>query len=206
VSSSAPALSTDLLAIVVAVVAFVVSGLFFLVLVPERTPARKAAASETTPESRDQALAADSPRGVPPDTAATLPATPVALGEARIAVSTEAVRYLPVEHDGGRHHLPIDSIVAVHANAHYTYVFDGTAKYFCPLAIGDVESRLDPRRFARVHRSHIINVDYVVRFRRAGDNGLIELKSRDPYTVPVSRSRVAWVRTQLLGPRASAAV
>jgi NO-binding membrane sensor protein with MHYT domain len=33
--SSAPALSSDLLAIVVAVVAFVVSGLFLLVLVPE---------------------------------------------------------------------------------------------------------------------------------------------------------------------------
>ena len=116
------------------------------------------------------------------------------------------VRYLPVEHDGSRHLVPVDSIVAVHANAHYTYVFDGTAKYFCPLAIGDVESRLDPTRFARVHRSHIINIASIVRFRRAGDTGLIELKSRDPYTVPVSRSRVAWVRAQLLGPKASAAV
>src|SRR5262245_13504187 len=36
-SSSAPALSTDLLAIVVAVVAFCVSGLFLLVLVPDRS-------------------------------------------------------------------------------------------------------------------------------------------------------------------------
>ena len=36
-TSSAPALSTDLLAIVVAVVAFCVSGIFLLVLVPDRT-------------------------------------------------------------------------------------------------------------------------------------------------------------------------
>ena len=36
-SSGAPALSTDLLAIVVAVVAFCVSGIFLLVLVPDRT-------------------------------------------------------------------------------------------------------------------------------------------------------------------------
>jgi len=122
----------------------------------------------------------------------------------KIPGPAESARHLPVERDGARHLLPVDSIVAVHANAHYTYVFDGAAKYFCPLAIGDVESRLDPARFARVHRSHIINVEHVLRFKRAGDNGLIELKGRDAYTVPVSRSRIAWVRAHLFGPKAQA--
>jgi NO-binding membrane sensor protein with MHYT domain len=205
--SSAPALSTDLLAIVVAVVAFVVSGLFLLVLVPERTSPRQAMTAALAPEVGEPPVLADAIEGLSPPAAATSPAGLVLSAEVpRAPPSTETVRYLPVEHDGVRHLVPVDSIVAVHANAHYTYVFDGTAKYFCPLAIGDVESRLDPTRFARVHRSHIINIASIVRFRRAGDNGLIELKSRDPYTVPVSRSRVAWVRAQLLGPKASAAV
>src|SRR5215470_11743965 len=47
--SSAPALSTDLLAIVVAVVAFCVSGMFLLFLVPDRTREQPQAAVSVTP-------------------------------------------------------------------------------------------------------------------------------------------------------------
>src|SRR5581483_6637759 len=42
--AGAPALSSDLLAIVVAVVAFLISGVFLLALVPDRTGARATAA------------------------------------------------------------------------------------------------------------------------------------------------------------------
>ena len=69
----------------------------------------------------------------------------------------------------------MDDVVAIHANAHYTYIFDGDDKLFCPLAIGDVELRLDKSRFVRVHRSHIVNIDRVVGYRRSGDNELVEL-------------------------------
>src|SRR5262249_53303107 len=142
---------------------------------------------------------------VPPEPVEAAPSTaemePVA-GEPE----TESARTLPVEHDGATRLLPVDSIVAVHANAHYTYVFDGTAKYFCPLAIGDVEARLSPPRFARVHRSHIVNIERIVRLKRAGDNGLIELEARDAYSVPVARSRLAWVKSQIGAPRAREAV
>jgi DNA-binding LytR/AlgR family response regulator len=137
---------------------------------------------------------------------ATVPASPSANPEAAaMRLEAETARHLPVEHDGGRHLVPIESIVAVHANAHYTYVFDGTSKFFCPLAIGDVEGRLDPTRFARVHRSHIVSIEHVLRLKRAGDNGLIELKTREAYTVPVSRSRYASLRTQLDGAKAQTA-
>jgi len=117
--------------------------------------------------------------------------TAVANGELR------ATQFLPVEREGATHHLSVEKIVAVRANAHYTYVFDGTSTYFCPLAISEVEARLGGGRFARVHRSHIINIDRVLRLKRAGDNGLIELKGEDAYAVPVSRSRLAWVKSQL---------
>jgi DNA-binding LytR/AlgR family response regulator len=207
---TAPALSVDLLAMVVAVVAFVVSGLFLLILVPERAEVQQAAmalhpvgmfeagGAKSAAEALDGHARLESDDALPID-GATLTAQ----------IATDAalpVRHLPVEHDGARHLLSVDSIVAVHANAHYTYVFDGVTKYFCPLAIGDVESRLDPARFARVHRSHIINVDRIVRLKRAADAGLIELRGRDPYTVPVSRSRLPWVRAHLTGAKASAAV
>jgi DNA-binding LytR/AlgR family response regulator len=88
-------------------------------------------------------------------------------------------------------------VVAVHANAHYTYVFDGREKLFCPLAIGDVESRLDSTRFVRVHRSHIVNIDRVVGYRRSGDNELVEMASPHDYLVPVSRSRMGSLKSRV---------
>jgi DNA-binding LytR/AlgR family response regulator len=109
-----------------------------------------------------------------------------------------AARHLPVEREGARHFVAVDAIVAVHANAHYTYIFDGTAKLFCPLPISDVEARLDTRRFIRVHRSHIVNVDRVIGLKRAGDNGVIELAGADRYTVPVSRSRFGPLKSRLV--------
>ena len=39
---------------------------------------------------------------------------------------------------GARHFVAVEDVVAVHANAHYTYIFDGNDTLFCPLAIGDV--------------------------------------------------------------------
>jgi DNA-binding LytR/AlgR family response regulator len=191
-SSGAPALSTDLLAIVVAVVAFIVSGVFFLTLVPERPAATPAPATETAPAaSRDAALADATPAAADLGQGSFAP-----LGGAG-GPPRRAARQLPVEKDGITHFVAVDDIVAIHANAHYTYLYDGTAKLFCPLAIGDVESRLDASRFVRVHRSHIINIDRVVGLRRSGDNGVVELAGAAPYAVPVSRSRVAWLKARI---------
>jgi NO-binding membrane sensor protein with MHYT domain len=200
----APALSSDLLAIVVAIVAFIVSGIFLLALVPERSRAamKPVAHASAAPQSGQTAEArtvvSDAPAdGVVADPSAnTGHATFDPLGGAG-GPPRRTVQRLPVERDGITQFVPVDDIVAVHANAHYTYVFDGKAKLFCPLAISVVESRLDKARFIRVHRSHIVNIDRIVGLKRAGDTGLIELAALDPYTVPVSRSRLGWLKSHL---------
>ncbi|HMN85099.1 MAG TPA: LytTR family DNA-binding domain-containing protein, partial [Bauldia sp.] len=174
VATTAPALSVDLLAIVVAVVAFVVSGLFLLILVPEREEeAARGPARRGVPDDAITVLAAEGP-AAPPDAGFPTAAAEAAAGDGA-ADASAASRQLPVEQDGATRYIPVASIVAVHANAHYTTIFDGKHKYFCPLAIGDVEARLDPARFARVHRSHIVAVDRVVKLRKAGDSGRAEL-------------------------------
>jgi NO-binding membrane sensor protein with MHYT domain len=199
-ASGAPALSSDLLAIVVAIVAFLVSAVFLLFLVPDRT----------VPEI-------DAPRNLPDIVPDIMPdgAKPngrIAPQDAELGSGSYGplggaggprrrfARHLPVERDGATHFVAIDEVVAVHANAHYTYIFDGTAKLFCPLAIGDVEARLDASRFVRVHRSHIINIERVVGLKRAGDSGMVELAAADHYAVPVSRSRVGWLKSRI-GPK-----
>jgi NO-binding membrane sensor protein with MHYT domain len=198
-TSGAPALSSDLLAIVVAVVAFIVSGVFLLLLVPDRKPATAQAAAGSAALSVPAPIVeAAHAEPVPVDVRITddelgtlSPLGGTGAPRGRIA------RRLPVERDGMTHYVTVEDIVAVHANAHYTYIFTGSAKLFCPLAIGDVEARLDGSRFARVHRSHIVNLDRVVGMRRSGDGGLVELAAPDRYSVPVARSRVGWFKARI---------
>lgn len=174
--ATAPVLSPDLLAIVVAIVAFILSAVFLLTLVPERS----------------DWLPVETPEPGRPEPA---PATPDAASPA--GPLRRLAEQLPVERDGATHYVAVSDIVAVHANAHYSYVFDGKVKYFCPLAIGDVASRLDGRHFLRVHRSHIVNVDRIIGLKRVGDTGILELEALDRYTVPVSRSGLAPLKARL---------
>ncbi|MGB9384228.1 MAG: MHYT domain-containing protein, partial [Pseudolabrys sp.] len=193
-SSGAPALSTDLLAIVVAVVAFCVSGIFLLVLVPERAREQDVApAIATYPDVSVATVFAGSRNG---DQAQFGRGTYAPLGGAG-GPPPRIAHHLPVEHDGATHFIAVEDVVAVHANAHYTYVFNGTLKLFCPLAIGEVESRLDKGRFIRVHRSHIVNIDRVIGHRRNGDSELVEMAASDHYSVPVSRSRIGWLKSRI---------
>jgi diguanylate cyclase len=201
----APALSTDLLAIVVAIVAFLVSGIFLLTLVPDRS--RNMAQMGALPPAPAEPVAA--PAEPVADAATALGAAPTTTDTGGLGQGTyqplggvgspprRAAKQLPIERDGATHYVPVDDIVAVHANAHYTYVFDGQAKLFCPLAIGVIESRLDGERFIRIHRSHIVNIDRITGLKRIGDTGLVELGAMEPYTVPVSRGRFAWLRSRL---------
>ena len=164
-SAVAPALSPDLLAVIVAIVAFMVSGGFLLLLVPERNartdgvPARSppVSANDGAAEAVLEAVGRFSPLGGvggPPRRAAS---------------------HIPVERNGLTTHIPALSIVAVRADAHYTHVFDGSTSYFCSLSIGEIEQRLDPALFVRVHRSHIVNIARVDGARFNGDAGVIEL-------------------------------
>ncbi len=215
-AAGAPALSTDLLAIVVAVVAFCVSGIFLLILVPDPSRSAVAASSAVSGAPMTAAIAdlADEPATLPAavqnladdgggDGADGLDANPEfgrgsygPLGGAG-APPRRFARHLPVERDGGTHFVAVDDVVAIHANAHYTYIFNGSDKLFCPLAIGDVESRLDGSRFLRIHRSHIVNIERVVGYKRSGDNEVVEMDAAHDYPVPVSRSRIGWLKSRV---------
>ena len=190
-ASTAPALSTDLLAIVVAVVGFCVSGIFLLFLVPDRAaPAFAETAGASIPVATPgvHAEAVQNPdlgRG-----------TAAPLGGAG-GPPRRFARHLPVERDGATQFVAVESVVAVHANAHYTYLFNGNDRLFCPLAISDVEQRLDNNRFIRVHRSHIVNIERVIGYKRSGDNELVEMQATEHYAVPVSRSRVGSLKSRV---------
>ena len=194
----APALSTDLLAIVVAVVGFGVSGIFLLFLVPDRTQTFSQAGAHTGDNPPSDAIATTAP-----DEQSALAAESPQLGRGTFGPLGGAgaprrfARHLPIERDGGRQFVAVEDVVAVHANAHYTHIFNGNDRLFCPLAIGDVESRLDTARFVRVHRSHIVNIERIVGYRRSGDSEMVELDAANHYVVPVSRSRIGQLKSRV---------
>jgi len=200
--SGAPALSTDLLAIVVSIVGFCVCGIFFLALVPEDPTAKRAALDLGAAATAAPPATTPAPDPAPLPAGAHGPTHAPELGRGGFgplggagAPPRRFALHLPIERDGSTHFVAVDDVVAVHANAHYTFVFNGHDKLFCPLAIGDVESRLDASRFVRVHRSHIVNIARVVGYKRSGDNELVELDAAQHYPVPVSRGRIGSLKS-----------
>jgi NO-binding membrane sensor protein with MHYT domain len=178
---TAPTLTVDLLAIVVAVTAFLISGFFLLVLLPERLGAWDGQAAGAAP-------------AVVTDEAAT------AGGGADIAASPAAsdpVGHISASRNGVTLFLPFERVYAIHADAHYTRVFDGRDTYFCAVSISDLEARLDPACFVRVHRSHIINIRHAAALRRIREQGVIELDGLVKRRVPVSRNRLPKLKAAL---------
>jgi DNA-binding LytR/AlgR family response regulator len=102
--------------------------------------------------------------------------------------------FISVEKEGRLHEICADDIFAVRANAHYSYIHDGEQEYFCGLPISALEARLDPTRFLRVHRSHIVAIDRVVSLKRAGENGVAELAAPVRCSIPIARSHFRQVK------------
>jgi len=188
--SGGPAMSRDVLTLVVAVLAFVISASFLLFLVPERAQRPGVAFA---PAAAGAAAGGASPAAVRPVARAAL----APLGEAG-KTRQRPPATVPVEEQGETRQLPVTEVVSVQATAHYTLVFDGRREWLSPWSIGQAAAQLDAGRFARVHRSHIVALDRVVAMRRHGDGALLELSTdAERRRVPVARSRVADVRARL---------
>ena len=70
----------------------------------------------------------------------------------------------------------------------YIAAHAGTAQHLLHLSLSQLEGRLDPQRFARIHRTHIVNLDHVIAFRTQPDARLIA-DLDDGTRLPVSRAK-----------------
>jgi NO-binding membrane sensor protein with MHYT domain len=179
-----PALSRNALALVATVMSFGVSGAFLLSLVPDdrANPAPRLMAPA-------EALAAAGPP-IPISSGIEPAPSPQPVAPPRLA----GVR---VEKDGRPRLIPVEDIYAVHANAHYTLIHDGTQEYFCNQSISALEAELDRGKFMRVHRSSIVRLDRVTRLRRAGDAAIVGLGDPVRCTIPVARGQVREVKARI---------
>ncbi len=180
-------ISSDILAMIVSVMAFSISGIFMLALIPREQQ------GPMVDQKWNDLSAHVAPLGKPAD---FVPTTATDLDLPETASVSDGAVLLPIEKSGHRFHISASDIVSVHANAHYTFVFNGSDDLFCPLSISEVDERLGTGRFFRTHRSYIVNLSHIVRVKKASDAALAELDSSIRRTVPVSRTRVAQLRDE----------
>ena len=167
VSSFGPSVSSDALTIVVALLAFVVSGGFLLYLIPE-----------------SGRYAGEARVSVPPAESSHRP-------------ELQRVTLVPIESEGATKLMAAKEICAVQATTHYTLVYDGRQEYFSPWSITEAENRLDKDLFMRVHRSHLIAIDKVKALRKSGDGAVVEVGEPIARVIPVSRTHSAELKSRL---------
>jgi hypothetical protein len=99
----------------------------------------------------------------------------------------------------------VPSVSFIRSEGHYTWVHTGQGSQFCNLNIGDLESRLDPQLFLRVHRSYIVNLSHVDEIVRDDGRMTLRMMGPTPVEIPVSRSSAPRLMEQLgLGDSVSA--
>lgn len=164
-----PSVSSDTLMIVVSVLAFIVSSVFLLYLIPETS-------------NLDMAE----------DGQAPVPEAPDATAQVKPAAAL-----VPVERDGETKLFPVGDIHSVHASTHYSLIYDGEREHFSPWSITEMASKLDQNLFMRVHRSHLIAIAKVKSLRKSGDGAIVEVGTEMTRVVPVSRNHYAELKSRL---------
>lgn len=148
----------------------------------------------------DEPPAAVAPKGITPPAAPAGPgpaSSPVA--EAGPEATAHHRRLLKVPTVSGQSIALVDAqdIVCIRSDGHYTRVFTRAGSQFCNLAISDLESRLDPALFMRVHRSHLVNLGAVRQLLRDDGRLALALDGGPNEPIPVSRSSTAQLLQRL---------
>jgi two-component system LytT family response regulator len=120
----------------------------------------------------------------------------VAAGETTAASAEPLGRFFV--RDRGRL-VPVDTseIVRLEADDDYVRVFTRERNYLVYLTLNDFERRLDADRFLRVHRTHMVNLDFVQQVVPL-DGGRLQVEMRDGTRIAASRARSRALRDRTL--------
>lgn len=87
----------------------------------------------------------------------------------------------------------VGQVTRLEAWGDYVTVYTTTSRYVVHLALQRLLERLDPERFVRVHRAHVVHLSHVKAFR-AQPGGGMAAEMLDGTLVPVSRPHARAVR------------
>src|SRR6185369_17288624 len=84
--------------------------------------------------------------------------------------------------------IAIDDIERLEADDDYVAVHTKGRRFLVYLGMNEFESRLDPRRFLRIHRSHIVSLDHVAAMEPFDATRLV-VRMKDGAKLVASRTR-----------------
>ena len=121
------------------------------------------------------------------------PAGVGALERLASALSDGPIRRLFVRAGGALVPLAVETVSWFEASGDYVTAHAEGTRHLLSLPLSRLEARLDPDRFIRVHRSHIVNLDHVRAFR-SDARGNLRAEFPNGASVSVSRSRARVLR------------
>lgn len=90
----------------------------------------------------------------------------------------------------------VDEIVRFQSEEKYTTVYTLKNRYIIDTPLVDLEKRLDPRVFVRIHRAHLVAIDYIAEIRKSDASRLnVILQDKDATQLLVSRNFVKKVKS-----------
>ncbi|MGH3001893.1 MAG: LytR/AlgR family response regulator transcription factor [Gaiellaceae bacterium] len=115
----------------------------------------------------------------------------------RTAESAVPVEKIPVVSAGGTELLDFDQVQYVQADGDYSRVHTYDRSYLCTGSLGELEEKLGPR-FARIHRSYLVNLSKVAGVRRAApDRFRLQLADAQRTELDVARRQSRQLRERL---------
>lgn len=87
----------------------------------------------------------------------------------------------------------VETVAWFEAYGDYVTAYAGRHRHVLHLSLNKLEERLDPARFVRIHRTHIVNLAHVTSFKRTG-KGRLTAELNDGTKLAVSRARAASIR------------
>jgi two-component system LytT family response regulator len=94
--------------------------------------------------------------------------------------------------------VPVDQVTHVLARDRATYAVTAAAEHMLDMTLAELERRLDPARFLRIHRAVLVNVGWVGELR-AGEDGHLAVCLKDPRRteLAVARDRARALKERL---------
>jgi DNA-binding LytR/AlgR family response regulator len=108
------------------------------------------------------------------------------------------VEKVPVVAGGGSELLDYDQIHYIQADGDYSRVHTYDRSYLSTASLGELEERLGSARFARIHRSYLVNLGKVAGVRRvAPDRFRLQLADAERTELDVARRQSREIRERL---------
>jgi len=105
--------------------------------------------------------------------------------------------YIPVEKGGKKLLIPADKIHFIMAKDDYSYLHTESDRYLSTVSLAQLEAKLEPYGFFRVHRRYLVNLSCVSEVDPVSGGTLMLSLTGEEEKIPVSRRRVASLKKAL---------